>query len=175
MNQTVLFITSVLILTLFLYIFIDPNAKFLGRKIWYDPKRLISCERDGKDTSQQVFDIYSFSHITHGILLYFILHVRAFNFSNETIIYTAVTLEVLWEFIENTPYIINKYRKNKAYKNYPGDTVANIIGDTICAVLGVYIAMQYPLIAILYVVISELVLYRWRANLLYLSITSLYI
>ncbi|KKL27937.1 hypothetical protein LCGC14_2380180 [marine sediment metagenome] len=172
MNPAIINTIFILILAiLFLYIFVDPNAKLFGRKVWYDPQRLLSCERDGEQTSQQIFDIYSFSHVTHGILLYFILNY--FNFSAAQIVYIATSLEILWEFLENTPYIIKKYRKNEAYKNYQGDTIVNILGDTICAVIGVYMAMERPKIAIAYAVGSELLLYPYAANFLYLSIGSL--
>lgn len=174
MDRDILFITSVLILMLlFLYVFVDSNDKILGAKVWYDPKKLIAYELDGKETSQQVFDIYSFSHITHGILLYFVLH--HFGFSDKTVVYSAVILEVLWELIENTQYIIDKYRSNEEYENYKGDSVVNVIGDTLFAIFGIYMTIEDPMIAIQYMVVSEIILYQWNANFLYLSIGSLLI
>ena len=50
---------------------IPSNVKLMGRPLWHDPKKIIDFELDGKGTSQQILDIYSFSHITHGILFYF--------------------------------------------------------------------------------------------------------
>ena len=44
------------------------------------------------------------------------------------IIYASVVLELLWEILENSPFIVNRYRKNKEYANYTGDSIVNIIG-----------------------------------------------
>ena len=40
-----------------------------------DPPKIISFKTDGVrgDSSKQVFDIYTISHITHGILLFYFL------------------------------------------------------------------------------------------------------
>ena len=173
MNQALINILCIFILTiLFLYIFINPNTQLLGKNVWYDPQRLFAYELDGLQTSQQVFDIYTLSHITHGILFYFILYY--FNFSNTWIVYISVGLEWLWEIIENTPYIVSKYRSNSAYKNYKGDSIANILGDKIGTILGVFLAMESPSIAIMYAVISEIMLYPYKANLLYLTISAFF-
>ena len=52
----------------------------MGRPLWHDPKKIINFELDGKGTSQQILDIYSFSHITHGILFYFLIkHLNLFH------------------------------------------------------------------------------------------------
>ena len=113
---------------------------FLGRPIWYNPKKIISLELDGADTSQQIFDIYSFSHITHGILLFYF-----FKYLNTNVIhglYLTILLELIWEIFENTPYIIKKYRQSPEYKNYKGDSIVNIIGDTIFTILGYYLAYK---------------------------------
>ena len=45
----------------------------LGKPLWYDPPKLISFSLNGGDESQQIFDIYSFSHVQGGIILYFLL------------------------------------------------------------------------------------------------------
>ena len=78
--------------------------EIFGRPLWHHPKKLINFELDGKGTSQQIFDIYSFSHITHGILFYFLLKYLNYNTING--LYITIVLEIIWEIFENTPYII---------------------------------------------------------------------
>ena len=140
-----------------------------GRPIWNSPQKLISYSLDDENTSKQVFDIYSFSHITHGIICYFILqslHIKPLNGLVITII-----VETLWEIIENSEYIINKYRKT--YKLYEGDSIVNILGDIIFTIIGYILAYTYPFVAIIYTILLEIVLYPYKASLLQLSILQL--
>ena len=65
-----------------------------------------------KGTSQQLIDIYSLSHISHGIIFYLILDGYRINFFFQSLI-----IELAWEIFENTDYIINKYRENEATPN----------------------------------------------------------
>ena len=147
------------------------SATTLGRPVWHHPKRLFDFEQDGIGTSQQVFDIYSFSHITHGILLYFV--ARALGFKGASLVYAAIIIEVAWEIIENTPFVMSRFRRRKEYKNFKGDSVVNVLGDVLCAVLGVYFASKAPKAAIASAIVGELVLWQFRAGLLQLSIGSL--
>ena len=112
-------IFMLIILIIILYLTTSPTSEFMSRPIWHDPQRIIDFKLDGKGTSQQIMDIYSLSHITHGIILYFIFKMVKINPTTGFII--AIILESMWEIYENTPYIINKYRENKAYENYKGD------------------------------------------------------
>lgn len=126
------------------------------------------------ETSTKLLDIYSFSHITHGVLYFLILvHILKIDFWNGLIL--SILFEIIWEKIENTQYIIKKYR-NK-YKNYRGDTNINIFGDILCSIIGYILSYQYGKkninILLFYILISEILLYKYDANLYQLSIGSL--
>ena len=140
-----------------------------GRPLWNNPPKLISFELDGGDSSRQIFDIYSFSHATHGILFFFIF--QYFKIRPILGLFLAIILEFLWEIFENTDYIIKKYRKT--YEKYEGDSIANIIGDIIFTIMGYIFALNYSKIAIIYLILSEIVLIPYKANFLHLSIGSL--
>jgi len=155
-----------------LYVFFPSDMRIMGRRIWGEPKKLIDFEQDGKWTSKQVADIYSFSHISHGILLYILMKYLGFN--QRRAIYLSIAVEIIWEILENTPYIINKYRAHPEFKNYDGDSIANMIGDLMAMVVGVYIAVKYPQFAIPYLAISEAALMPIKANFIELSIGSLF-
>ena len=79
----------------------------------------------------------------------------------------------MWEIFENTPYIINKYRKRPEYENYEGDSIVNMIGDLACMIIGFYLSFKNKNVAIIYLVITELVLMPFGANFLHLSLGSL--
>jgi hypothetical protein len=83
-------------------------------------------------------------------------------------------LEALWEVIENTNFVINRYREQTAALGYTGDTVLNSLGDLWCAVAGFLIARalgwQRGLIAFL---LLEVVLLLWIHDSLLLQILML--
>ena len=141
-----------------------------GKPLWYDPPKLISFSLDGGDTSQQIFDIYSFSHVTHGILFYFILrslHVRPLSG-----LYLSILFSLLFEIFENTDYIIQKYRKT--YAAYKGDSIMNVVGDLLCVVVGYLLTHKYPFVSVLFVLLTEIVLYSYKASLLQTSVCRLF-
>ena len=141
-----------------------------GRPLWHNPPKIISYSLNGGDADKQIFDIYSFSHVTHGIMFYFIL--RALKIEPMMGLYISIIVEILCEIIENTEYIIKKYKKT--YKLYEGDSIVNIIGDIICTIMGYLLTHTYPVVSIIYVIITEIVLYPYKASLLQLSIMQLF-
>ena len=58
------------------------------------------------DTSQQISDWYSFSHIIHGFAFYGLLHLIAPRLPVMTRLLIAIGLEVAWEIAENLPIVI---------------------------------------------------------------------
>ena len=121
------------------------------------------------DYSKNLFDIYSFSHVSHGILFYLFFKYLKVNFL--TGLYLTIILEFLWEMFENTEFIICVYRKD--YGNYEGDSYLNITGDIICTIVGYLLAYKTIYGSILFLIISEILLIPYKANFLELSFGSL--
>jgi hypothetical protein len=48
----------------------------------------------------------------------------------------AIVIEAGWEVLENTNFVIERYRTATAAVGYSGDTVVNSLGDIICCILG---------------------------------------
>jgi hypothetical protein len=132
---------------------------------------IINFELDGINTSQTFIDRYSLSHITHGVLFYFVF--KNISFTKKYSLSLTIILEIIWEWFENTPYVIKKYRTNPEYDNYKGDSILNIIGDIIFTVIGYFIADYAPIASIIMIIILEIILIPFKANFLKLSIGSL--
>src|SRR5215204_1219535 len=92
--------------------------------------------------SQQLFDPFSFTHILHGFLLFWIIGLLFKRMWPGWQIALAVLSEAAWEIFENTPYVINRYRSETAALGYQGDTIVNSLGDLLCAFIGVLIASR---------------------------------
>ena len=92
--------------------------------------------------SQQLFDPYSFTHILHGFLLFWLITLLFKRIPWPWQLTTAAILEALWEVLENTNFVIDRYREQTAALGYTGDTVVNSIGDLFCAIAGVLIARR---------------------------------
>ena len=167
MNELV-FNTLFIITILVVLLYYNKKANTFDRPIWYKNKKLFSIQLDGKDTSQQPFDIYTFTHFSSGILIYLIANY--FNYTDYTIFYIGLILGILFEICENTQYIINKYRENKAYKNYHGDSMANIMGDMFALILGICFSRNFKDLSFYYLIIAEIVLSNYNAGMYDLSI-----
>jgi hypothetical protein len=153
---TILFIAITLIL------FILPKKTFFDRPIWYDPKQIwtFNVGDKGDDSSQQLFDLYSLTHISHGIIFYSIFRYTLKLKPNKALIW-AMIAEIAWELVENTDYIINKYRKTVVSRHYPGDSWINSVGDVWVTYIGAKIAMTTtPLLQAIIVIGLELFLYN---------------
>ncbi len=124
-------------------------------------------ERDSSRTSQMLIDWYSLSHVVHGLLFYALLWVVARRYPIEWRFLTALLIEASWEVIENTPWIIDRYRTATAALGYNGDSVLNSLADIAMMVLGFLVARKLPVWAsvALLVVLEVVPLFVIRDNL----------
>jgi hypothetical protein len=95
---------------------------------------------NGPGTSQHLTDWYTFSHLLHGFWLYFLLWLVAGRLPIGTRLVLAVMLEAGWEMLENSPFIIERYRTTTVSIGYYGDTIVNSISDTLTAIVGFFFA-----------------------------------
>ena len=130
--------------------------------------------RDSPRTSQMLSDWYSLSHIVHGLLFYGVLWLVARRWSVGSRFIVAVLAEASWEVVENTPWVIDRYRATTAAVGYSGDSVLNSVSDILMMALGFLLAQRLPLwAAVVVVVVLELIpLFAIRDNLT-LNILSL--
>jgi len=128
----------------------------------------------GSETSQQLFDPYSFTHVLHGFAFAGLLAVVAARAGWRWRLLLAVALEAAWEVFENTQYVINRYREATAALGYNGDTVVNSLGDVIACAAGVLLARKLGLLkSLLVFALTEAVLLFWIRDGLLLNILLL--
>src|SRR5216117_3410654 len=56
------------------------------------------------EMSQHLFDWYTYSHIVHGLLFYFLLRLAFPRLSIGRRVLIAIGIEAAWEIAENTPW-----------------------------------------------------------------------
>ncbi|KAJ6645701.1 UPF0314 protein, partial [Pseudolycoriella hygida] len=116
---------------------------------------------NGPGNSQNIFDWYTFTHILHGFMFYFATYGLGLLLPVLTVNYRyliALATSVTWEIVENTPYVIDRYRQTATAAGYNGDSVINSICDSIACTSGFWICYFTPWWIILLVAIAEEVL-----------------
>jgi hypothetical protein len=119
--------------------------------------------------SQHLLDAYSFSHFQHGLLfLPGLLWLGRGRLPVAGAVLGSVALEALWEVVENTPLIIDRYRAATISLDYSGDSVANSLSDVACCTLGALFAARAPwwVTAVVFLVIEGGMLASIRDSLL---------
>ena len=126
------------------------------------------------NNSQHFLDPYSFTHVLHGFLFFWLIAWLAPRLASTWQLALAVAVEALWEAFENTNFIIDRYRSETAALGYNGDTVVNSFGDILCCLVGFMIAKRLGLRRSLIVFVAlELVLFVWIRDGLLLEILML--
>lgn len=96
------------------------------------------------ETSQHIADPYTFSHILHGVIFYWLLWIVAPSMSVSRRFLIAVGVEAAWEVLENSSFIIERYRSQTLALNYFGDSVLNSVSDILAMALGFAFARLAP-------------------------------
>jgi hypothetical protein len=131
---------------------------------------------NSSENSQQLFDPYSFTHVIHGFMFMGAVHLLWPRLSEVWKVVAALSLEAVWELIENTQFVINRYRSETISLGYVGDSILNSFGDILACALGAVVAWRLGVkkTLVLAVLIEAALLITIRDSLLVNIIMLLY-
>jgi Protein of unknown function (DUF2585) len=128
------------------------------------------------ENSQHIFDWYSFTHVLHGFWLYLFTWLVLPRASVAARLALGAGLEAGWEILENTNFVIERYRSETISLDYYGDSVVNSVADTLSMMGGFVLAYRLPVWAIVAigVAIEGSLAYLIRDNLFLNTVMLIY-
>lgn len=142
----------------------------MGRRMWCKCGGISPWSWDiySQHNSQHLVDPYFFTHVLHGFLFFAALWPIRFRLTADARLLIACLVEACWEVVENTPWVINRYRETTISLDYFGDSIANSVFDLLACLLGYWIASRlkwYSSLAV-FVVVEVALLATIRDSLL---------
>ncbi|MBD8893190.1 DUF2585 family protein [Roseibium litorale] len=122
---------------------------------------------DISGSSQHIADWYTLSHIIHGFLFFALFRFLLRRRSTGEWALGAIFIEAVWELVENSPWIIDRYREATIAAGYTGDSVLNSVFDILWMLAGFWFAAKMPVwVTVVTAIFFELLaLYVIRDNL----------
>lgn len=124
--------------------------------------------------SQHVIDPYTFTHVLHGILFFWIASLIFGKLPLAWRLLIAISVECTWEVVENTDTIIQRYREATISLDYFGDSIINSLGDVLSFGFGFWLAYKIRFwLSLIFFALVEIILLVWIRDSLVLNIIML--
>lgn len=92
--------------------------------------------------SQHFFDPYTFTHILHGVLYFWIINLIFKDMPLRWKFFLVIFVECLWELLENSNFVIERYRAATISLDYFGDSILNSLADVLSCAFGAFLAYK---------------------------------
>lgn len=149
---------------------------FMGRVWWCKVGDISPWAWDvwSPHNSQHFIDPYSFTHVLHGVLEFWLIGIVFFRVPIVWRFVIAIFIESSWEVLENTNWIIERYREATMSLDYFGDSILNSAADIVCCGLGFWIAYKLRFWRSLALfVATEIILLFWIRDSLIVNLIML--
>ncbi|HEX8322893.1 MAG TPA: DUF2585 family protein [Tepidisphaeraceae bacterium] len=163
-------------ITAALFILTIVYLRWQGRVWWCAAGDLspVSLNINSEHNSQHLLDPYLLSHVLHGMLFFGLLWIFSDRLGLAWRFLIATAIELVWEMMENSPIVIDRYRNGTVSLGYTGDSVINSIGDILGYALGFFVARRIGLWWSVAVIIGvELAMLFWMRDNLTLNVLML--
>lgn len=162
----------------FISIFLMTFWLWFDGRVWWcklgDYAIYINEAWNSSHTSQHLLDPYTFTHVLHGVMFFWLINLLFNKHSFSWQLFVAVFVECAWEVLENSNFIIDKYRKNTASLDYFGDSIFNSIGDVLACAFGFFIAYKLGVWrSLIFFLLVEIFLIFWIRDSLLINIVML--
>jgi Protein of unknown function (DUF2585) len=129
---------------------------------------------NSSENFQHILDWYSFSHVLHGFIFYFAAWLVLPRAPLALRLVLAIAVEGAWEILENTDFIINRYRAGTISLDYYGDSIVNSVSDNVAMIAGFGLASLLPVwLVIAAAAVIEVGLAWWIRDNLTLNVIML--
>jgi hypothetical protein len=90
-------------------------------------------------------DPYSSTHVLHGFVFCGLVALILPRLTEVWQLWVVVSIEAVWEVLENSEFVIRRYREETAALSYQGDTIVNSLADILLCGLGFVVARRLGL------------------------------
>jgi hypothetical protein len=143
----------------------------MQQRVWFcecGSLRFWVSDPNSLHTSQHLTDPYTFTHMQHGLVLWWVVAWLTKRWQPPWQLWLVLAIEGGWEIVENTRFVIDRYREATAALGYTGDSLLNSLGDILACWLGAVLARRLGWNAtwVLFFAVEVLLLVTIRDSLL---------